>query len=194
MYDLTRNKPELRSFVINSFFQYILKLENSQYLDNLKNAFFVEKEDTLNLILKSDYNKLNLTKNSLKGGILPNFKLPNLNGETLVLDGIVQKNKFTMLVVFSSSCPTCESEIPKLKEIVTKYKDLGLGVFAINLEVDNNYVYDENWIEVVDTLNVVQNQCYVQEIPTLFLLDKQKKIIEKNIFGTVLEKWLKVNL
>lgn len=194
LYALTKNQPELRSFVFNSFFQYILKLENTKYLDNLKEAFFIEKLDTLNFLLKSDYKALNLSKNSLKGGLLPNFKLSNLNGETFVLDEIVQKNKITMVVVFSSSCSTCEEVIPKLKEIVAKYSGLGLGVFAINLEVYNEYVYNENWVEVVDTLNLVQNQCFIQEIPTLFLVDSQKKILAKNIFGDALEKWLKVNL
>lgn len=67
----------------------------------------------------------------LLGKQAPNFVLPNLNSEKVELAGLTSQ-KPTLLIFWATWCPTCNEEIPTLKEWHQKYPQLQL--LAINVQ------------------------------------------------------------
>ncbi len=64
----------------------------------------------------------------------PRFTLQDLDGKPVALEDYLGK-KTVMLVFWSFFCGPCREEIPLLdREILARYKDRGLEMFAINLD------------------------------------------------------------
>jgi len=93
-----------------------------------------------------------------------------------------------LVVFYSTSCPHCQTMIPKLSELVKGRGIPGLAVVAVSL--DNNpgdwlsYVRRNAfvWTDVIDTQGWGGQAAagyYVYATPTMFLLGNGKKIIGK---------------
>jgi peroxiredoxin len=65
--------------------------------------------------------------------IAENFSAETMDGKTVELDSL--KGKVVVLTFWSTKCPICESEIPKLNKIVNNYK--GKDVVFLGLTTDN---------------------------------------------------------
>ncbi len=65
------------------------------------------------------------------GNQAPNFTLSNLNSEKVELAGVTSQ-KPTLLVFWATWCPTCNEEIPVLKEWHKKFP--GLQILSIDVE------------------------------------------------------------
>lgn len=65
------------------------------------------------------------------GNQAPNFVLPNLNSEKVELANLTSQ-KPTLLIFWATWCPTCNEEIPTLKEWHQKYPEL--QILAVNVE------------------------------------------------------------
>ena len=62
-----------------------------------------------------------------------NFSAATMDGQTVELDSL--KGKVVLITFWSTKCPICESEIPKLNRIATSYKDK--DVVFLGLTTDN---------------------------------------------------------
>lgn len=62
-----------------------------------------------------------------------NFSAAAMDGQTVELDSL--KGKVVLITFWSTKCPICESEIPKLNRIATSYKDK--DVVFLGLTTDN---------------------------------------------------------
>jgi thiol-disulfide isomerase/thioredoxin len=123
--------------------------------------------------------------------------------------------KYTLLVIWESSCGHCKKEVPKLLDLYHKYQDKGLVVYAIGNELENDKwvkFIDENkldWINVSDTpeimkqdsattlvrqgITTLQSLNYrtnwdVNSTPKVFLMDKDYKIIAKQLSAEQLDE------
>ncbi len=125
---------------------------------------------------------------------------PNLIGkkaENLVMDsykGIfvslydVTKD-FTILYFWEPDCGHCKEATPKLKAYYDKPKDYGVEVFAVCTTSDKakwtKYIEDNKitWINGWDPTRSSHFDYYynVQSTPTIYILDKNKKIIAKKL-------------
>jgi len=139
---------------------------------------------------------------------------PNLigkKGENLIMDsykGIfvslydVEK-EFTILYFWEPDCGHCQVETPKLKAYYDKAKDEGIEVFAVCTTADKDkwtkYIEDNKltWINGWDPKRASHFDYYynVQSTPTVYILDKNKKIIAKKLavedIGSYLENYRK---
>jgi thiol-disulfide isomerase/thioredoxin len=96
-----------------------------------------------------------------------------------------------VLVFWEPNCGHCKKEIPKLKELVwDKFSDEGVKIFAVYTQVEKkpwtdfieeHELYD--WINVYDPYNRTNfRDLYdIYSTPTVYVLDKNKKIIGKRI-------------
>ncbi len=98
---------------------------------------------------------------------------------------------FTILYFWEPDCGHCKTTTPRLKtDILDKYKQLGVKVFAVCTQ--NEKVEWENFIADKDLFDFIN--CYdphyqtnfriyydVFSTPTMYLLDKDKKIIAKRL-------------
>ena len=97
-------------------------------------------------------------------------------------------SEYTLLLFWASWCPHCMHMLPELKKIYEENKQKGLEVLAISLDVDSlqllKVIADGNykWLNYSDFKkweNPAARAYNVHATPTMFLLDKDKKIIAK---------------
>jgi peroxiredoxin len=128
--------------------------------------------------------RVNQAKYLKIGETVPNIILSDTSGKRIDLSEI---NSDKVLILFYASwCPHCQSIIPKIRSI---YKDKKrLEVLAISLDTNKfewlNFIRDNNlnWLNVSDLKgwdSDVAESYYIYATPTMFLLDKDKKIIAK---------------
>jgi peroxiredoxin len=78
-------------------------------------------------------------------------------------------------------------ESPLLKELYAQYKERGVAVIGISLDEDVKLVREMvankgmNWTQVVDADHTIQKLFNVKGTPTYFLLDREGKLVAKDI-------------
>jgi len=156
------------------------------------------KDDLAMLRLFVDFNE-----SSLLGMAAPALNLEDLQGTIIPLRDV--ESDYTLVFFFNDKCQTCKLVLPKLKQIVETYSSKGLKVYAIYTESEKDdyqkFIEQEfpdttlrkNWIFVWDPLFVsnFHKLYYVMKTPQIFLLDKRKIIIGRNLDTEALQQLLK---
>lgn len=128
------------------------------------------------------------------GAQAPEIALPGLSGDTIVLSSF--KGKYILLDFWASWCRPCRVENPVLVKNYKKYHDKGFEIFQVSLDKTKSawekaILSDSlNWIHVSDLKywdSAAARLYNIQGIPANFLLDKNGKIIAKNLRGDALE-------
>jgi thiol-disulfide isomerase/thioredoxin len=140
--------------------------------------------------------KVSIYRSSLLGCIAPDLAMETIDGKQINLMSI--KAQYTLIYFWSPDCNVCQNETEKLHVLYKKMKNNDLEIFAVYVHVDKviweNYVKEKKleWINVYDPLLKTDfAKLYnIQSTPELFLLDKDKKIIAKQINVGQLEKIL----
>jgi peroxiredoxin len=115
---------------------------------------------------------------------VPDFTLPNLAGENISLSNFLGK-KVVLLVFGATWCPHFRNEIPELKEIYEKFKDRDFVLLSIDIGESKKKVEAfarENslpYMVVLDEKSEAASSYKVYGIPTVFLIDRQGKIVFK---------------
>ncbi len=127
------------------------------------------------------------------GKVAPDIALPTPEGGTLKISDL--RGKYVLLDFWASWCRPCRAENPKVVQLYAQYKPKGLEILGISLDKDDKAwkkaIADDNltWKHISD-LKFWQSeasQLYkVQSIPATFLLDKEGKIIAKDLRGKAL--------
>lgn len=126
---------------------------------------------------------------------------PNIKGNTPKgIPGELNdvSHRYTILYFYDYDCPVCQHYIPKLKWINTVYDYLDVSVFAVCLGeseekwkryISRNDISDWDNIYDLATQGDVSSTYNLRYTPTLFVLDKEKKIISKHINVKQLEEF-----
>lgn len=125
-------------------------------------------------------------KNLLIGSTIPNLKATDVNGKNRALYEI--KSAYTILYIYATDCHHCKNFTPQLVKFVQTNKAKGIEVFAPifgnNLETWKAFIKEfgsESFVNVIDNkgeINLYQ-EFDAQFTPTIYILDKDKKIIGK---------------
>lgn len=129
-----------------------------------------------------------------EGKIAPNFTQNDPEGKPVSLYEIQAKVK--ILDFWASWCGPCRAENPNVRRIYEKYKDAGLEIISVSLDTKH-----ENWIQAIrnDRMewiqtsdlqgwnNAVAKLYGVGSVPTIFVLDKDNRIVAQNLRGKELE-------
>ena len=128
------------------------------------------------------------------GKLAPEIILPSPNGDTIALSSF--KGKYVLLDFWASWCRPCRVENPILVKNYKKYSQKGFEIFQVSLDKKkeawiNAIEKDQlTWIHVSDLQywnSAPAKQYGVQGIPANFLLDRNGRIIAKNLRGDALE-------
>lgn len=125
----------------------------------------------------------------LCGEIITNFYLkllPQIAPKNIRLHSI--NSKYTILYIWQNNCDFCEKQLKLLAANYTKLKEKGLEVVGVSLstkEIDKCEQFivqqDLNWINAIDVDKTISKTFNIASVPKLILLDKDKRIIFKDI-------------
>jgi peroxiredoxin len=124
------------------------------------------------------------------GSLAPDFTLPTPDGGTFTLSST--KGKYVMIDFWAAWCQPCRQENPNVVALYGKYKDKGFDVVGVSLDREK-----EAWVKAIADDKLVWHQVSelkfwqseiaqkygVTAIPCTFLLNKEGKIIAKNLRG-----------
>lgn len=183
------------SYLLNHFNQSNIMSHDAVFVHIAENYYINKKAPWANEELMTKLKeRVNRLRPNLVGEIAPNLVLESDNGEYIALNQI--KAKYTVVYFWEPDCSHCQKETPLLYDFYNKVRDKGIQVYAIYTQykkeewqkklADKGY----DWINVWDA-NYNSNFRALYDItstPTIFLLDKNKKIIAKKISVETLEQ------
>ena len=125
----------------------------------------------------------------------PEINLPTPEGKELALSSL--RGKIVLVDFWASWCGPCRKEMPNVVKAYSKFKDKGFEIYGVSLDQDKS-----RWLEAIQKDGITWPQVSdlkyweceaaklyaVEGIPYTVLLDKEGKIIAKNLRGVELEK------
>jgi thiol-disulfide isomerase/thioredoxin len=142
-------------------------------------------------------NKVNATKRIAIGATAPGFVSTDTAGKKIDLNDY--RGKYTFVEFWASWCAPCREESPTLVRLYNEYKDKGFAILSVSIDKNTTQWKDAirqdgyTWENVCD-LNGYGGPTAalytVTAIPNSFLLDKNGRIIAKNLRGKLLESKL----
>lgn len=131
------------------------------------------------------------------GQVAPDIALPNPEGDTVKLSSL--RGKYVMIDFWAAWCRPCRIENPNVVKLYKQYHNQGFEVYGVSLDrkkedwVDAIQKDGLGWTHVSDLqyFNSKAARLYnVDAIPATYLLDKEGRIIAKNLRGKALEEKL----
>ena len=135
-------------------------------------------------------------KPTLVGSLAPMLVLSDQNEKKISVDDI--KSCYTAVVFWNPECEHCEEYLLELKKVKDKFPEDFFQVYAVladkNIEKWKTFVRENklNWINVYDPKqkNEFMDSYKLYMIPRVFILDKTKRIIIKDVVTSQLEEFL----
>jgi hypothetical protein len=138
---------------------------------------------------------------NIMGSPAAEIELPDSTGKKVNLYGV--ESPYTLVAIYDPTCSHCKETLPRIDTLYhTKWKSMGVKIFAMAKQTEN--VKEQDWLDFIhqhglkDWVHVFYSkeaekarvsanipsysQLYdVQSFPTLYLLDKDKRIIAKKV-------------
>ncbi|MBK8614795.1 MAG: TlpA family protein disulfide reductase [Flavobacteriales bacterium] len=128
------------------------------------------------------------------GSEAPDFSQQDPNGRTIALSSL--RGKVVLIDFWASWCKPCRMENPNVKRVYEKYHAKGFEIIGVSLDRDKNSwmgaIQQDGlpWLHVSDLQfwnNAAAQQYGISSIPFTVLVDKDGKVIDKNLRGPALE-------
>lgn len=131
----------------------------------------------------------------------PNFELPTPEGKKVQLSDF--KGKYVLIDFWASWCPDCRRISPNVEAIAKEYQGKDLTVVAVSFDIDK-----EAWVKYINRNGAPINEVHVSElkkmkesavakafgvqwIPSLYLLDKDRKVLLATVEVSKVEAMVK---
>jgi thiol-disulfide isomerase/thioredoxin len=133
----------------------------------------------------------------LLGEVAPNIQVYDPGGKPITLHDV--ESDYLVIYFWDSECSFCRQATPKLKEAYRNLRSESVKVFSVNTETDREKWlsvisdYDVDWIHVNDVQNRsgFRDKYNIYAIPQFFILDKNKKILAKDIAAEHIEQFIR---
>ena len=192
--DFTKNNADpILDFYAAS---YLNVDENFEFLKGL----FDEHKSSINNseYTKQFYERFLKFSSIAVGSIAPEITLNDPNGKAIALSSL--RGKVVLIDFWASWCGPCRAENPNNVKLYNKYKSKGFEIYGVSLDKKR-----EDWLEAIKedglTWVHVSDLKYwdseaaalykIEAIPATVIIDKEGKIVAKNLRGAELETFLK---
>ncbi len=143
---------------------------------------------------------LEIEKKTSKGELFTDIALPNVDGEIEKLSDLVGKTDYILIDFWASWCSPCVRSFPELTALYKKYT--GTNKFEVlGVSLDSNHA---DWAAAIEKYGLVWEhisdvkgwECEgaklyaVNSIPTTILIDREGKIVGRNLSFSELESYL----
>lgn len=140
--------------------------------------------------------RIRIARRTNVGSLATDISMKTPEGKELKLSDFF--GKYILLDFWASWCIPCRAEHPLLREVYERYRSKGFEIFAVSLDSEDaeeawvNAIENDrvNWIQVSDLQGFESPaaRAYgIRAIPQNFLIDKEGRIIGKNLRGAALE-------
>jgi peroxiredoxin len=128
------------------------------------------------------------------GSEAPDFSQQDPNGKTITLSSL--RGKVVLIDFWASWCKPCRMENPNVKRVYEKYHTKGFEILGVSLDREKGAwtgaIQQDGlpWLHVSDLQfwnNAAAQQYGISSIPFTVLVDKDGKVIDKNLRGPALE-------
>ncbi len=169
--------------------------EEFAFVDSMAEAFKSNLPDSK--YTKSLEAKLSKMRSTAVGSVAPDIKLASPSGNEIALSSL--RGKYVLIDFWASWCGPCRQENPNVVRMYNQYKDKGFEIFGVSLDQDR-----AKWLKAIEADKLTWPHVSdlkgwessaaslygVTAIPQTVLLDKEGKIIAKNLRGAALEEKL----
>ena len=180
--------PEIMGMGLDKVFVHI----NDTYFESGAMDFWANEQLRKNMKERADQLRL-----SMMGTIAPELIMQDLNKQAKSLYEL--KNEYSIIYFYDPDCGHCKVETPKLAQFINETK-FDVQVYAVCADTSmakmEKYIVEmsiENWVNVSGPRSYVgsyQKLYDAFQTPTIYVLDRKKKIIAKKLPAEKLEDFL----
>jgi peroxiredoxin len=181
-------------YLVGGFDKYHFDEVITYIADNFQDPSSCEDQERKSSLQK----KLDTFKKIALGKIAPDMEIPDAKGKLIKLSAI--NSEFTLVVFYASTCPHCVAMTPRLKELYDIQKPKRFEVMAVSIDTSRTEWTKFLKEQKLDCINVSDLKGFagksaddfnIYATPTMFLLDREKKILSKPISLMELEQALR---
>jgi peroxiredoxin len=181
-------------YLVGGFDKYHFDEVITYIADNFQDPSSCEDQERKSSLQK----KLDTFKKLAIGKVAPDLEVPDLKRKPFKLSSI--NAEYTLVVFYATTCPHCMTMAPRLKELYEKQQPKKYEVMFVSIDTSfadwSSFIRDTKlkWINVSDLkgFNGKSADDYnIYATPTMFLLDREKKILAKPISLMELEQALR---
>lgn len=198
------HRRELSDFTIEqvgdsvALYATALRWDGDYRLDELKRLVERFAAERPGLAIATDMReRIQIFERVALGATAPSLAGQGIDGATNRLDDL--RGNYVLVDFWASWCPPCRVENPHYRKLRDQYSDRGFEVFGISLDDDRSRWEAAtrrdriDWPQVFDGLGFESPHALaygVTALPASFLLDREGRIIAKNLRGAELEERL----
>ena len=184
----------LLDYTVGGFDKYHFDGVISYIADNFQDPFACEDQSRKTALQKKldNFKKISIGKNA------PEIEVPDPKGKIVKLSGI--QSEYTLVIFYSSECGHCREMMPKVKQYYDSQKPKRVEIIAVSIDTSKTewtkFIREEklDWINVSELKGFnskAADDYNIFATPTMFLLDKEKKIVAKPISWRELDQSLR---
>lgn len=127
-----------------------------------------------------------VTRPASRTVLAPEFALSDLEGKAQRLSDF--RGNVVLLNFWATWCPPCRAEMPSMETLYQAYQEQGFVILAVSSDVQGAAVvqpfmaqYRLSFPALLDTTGRVNGLYGVRSIPTSYLLDRQGRVVSREI-------------